>query len=235
MDVMTAFFRSYGYGVGMVLFLICLCAGVAIHPVSGAGTSDTYEGYLGDTINLHGVSYVGSQVYLFFTGPNLPTNWVTLLNPALRADQGYFTIVDVDSDQQWSMKWNTARIENQIDPGTYTVYVVTAPVDRSSLAGTSYKTLAVYLKDAGSTDIHASGGISYTLHPEEHSSTATATPTSLMTKPTPEPMIIVSPVQTSMVAQTPVKKSAGLVVMAVIAVSRCGFVLVYRHKNIREP
>ena len=124
---MTAFFRSYGYGVGMVLFLICLCAGVAIHPVSGAGTSDTYEGYLGDTINLHGVSYVGSQIYLFFTGPNLMTNWVTLLNPALRADQGYFTIVDVDSDQQWSMKWNTARIENQIDPGTYTVYVVTAP------------------------------------------------------------------------------------------------------------
>ena len=64
----------------MVLFLICLCAGVVIYPASGAGSSETYGGYLGDTINLYSVSYVGSQVFLFFTGPNLLTNGETLLD-----------------------------------------------------------------------------------------------------------------------------------------------------------
>lgn len=121
MGKFAPFFKSFWDGIGRVLFLVVLCAGVIINPVSGAVTPDTFEGYLGDTINLHGVSYRGSQVYLYFTGPNLPANGVTLLDPSLRADQGHFTVVDVDSDQQWSMKWNTARIENQIDPGTYTV------------------------------------------------------------------------------------------------------------------
>jgi hypothetical protein len=84
----------------MSQFLICPCAGVVINPVFGDVTSDLSGGYLGDTINLHGVSCIESQIFLFFTGPNLPTNWVTLRDPSLRSDHGHFTIVNEDSDQQ---------------------------------------------------------------------------------------------------------------------------------------
>ena len=45
------------------------------------------------------------------------------------------------------MKWNTQRIHNEIDPGTYTVYVVNEPVDKAHLGSSSYQTLSVYLKD----------------------------------------------------------------------------------------
>ncbi|MFA6225524.1 MAG: hypothetical protein WC620_04930 [Methanoregula sp.] len=92
---MVAFFQGFGYRMGVFLLLVCLWAGIVICPVSsadtsGANTSDTYVGELGDTINLHGYSFVGDQVSLFFTGPNLPENGVSLTDPTQRADQGSF-------------------------------------------------------------------------------------------------------------------------------------------------
>lgn len=56
-----------------ILFVI-FCSGIPA--VSAADAS--YVGELGDTIALHGVSYTGTQVFLFMTGPNLPANGVTL-------------------------------------------------------------------------------------------------------------------------------------------------------------
>jgi hypothetical protein len=151
------------------------------------------DAYLGETITIHGVSYAGDRVYLFLTGPNLPANGVALTDITKRADQGHFTIVDVDSDQTWSMKWNTARIESTIDPGTYTVYVTTDPVDLSQLGGpSSYKTLEVYLKDPGTSKVSVSTGTSYTLNPELHSSTMSPTlvfTSSTPTQTTPLPVI----------------------------------------------
>jgi len=231
--MMGAIFRSSRYRVGILLFLVCLCANAVIYPVSGAGTPDLYEGNLGDTINLHGVSYVGNQVYLFFTGPNLPENGVTLNDPTQRADQGHFTIVDVDSDQHWSVKWNTARVDNEIVAGTYTVYVANEPVDRSGLSGNNYKTLTVYLKDGGSSDLHASAGTSYTLNPEKHSSTPVATPTTVITTTLlPEPTVSPLPSQTGMVAQTPAKKTSIPVVLGIIAVCGSGIILLcHRQKK----
>lgn len=157
---------------GIIVVLCCFLSGAIITGVEAADA--TYEGYLGDTIDLHGVSYSGTSVYLFMTGPNLPANGVTLTDVTQRADQGYFTIVDLDSSQHWSMKWNTARIENEIDPGTYTVYVVTEPLDKSQLAGNNYQTLSVYLKDSGPDT--GTALVSYTMNPERHISTMTATP-----------------------------------------------------------
>ena len=232
--MMVANFRSSVYSMGILLFLVCLCAGGVMYPVSAAGSSDLYEGMLGDTINLHGVSFVGNQVYLFFTGPNLPENGVTLTDPTQRADQGHFTIVDVDSDQQWSVKWNTARIDNEIVAGTYTVYVANEPVDRSGLSGNNYKTLTVYLKDGDSSDIPASSQPSYTLNPEKHSSTPVATTIPVITTiPTPAPSLTTLPSQTSTVAQTPAKKTSIPVVLAVIAVVGSGIILVC-HRQKRE-
>ena len=120
------------------------CSRICIQP-----DNQTFEGYLGRTIDLSGVSYNSKEVYLFMTGPGLPDDGVTLTDTTKLASQGQFTMIDVDSSQQWSMKWDTSRIENNIDPGTYTVYVVNAPVDKSNLAGHSYQALIVYLKDTG--------------------------------------------------------------------------------------
>jgi hypothetical protein len=138
--------------------------------IGSASAADAYyDGYLGDTIDLHGVSYTGTQVFLFMTGPNLPTNGVPFTEIILRADQGDFTRVDLNSNQEWSFKWDTARLLPLIDPGTYTVYITTEAADLSHLGGRStYKTLSVYLQDAGISRGSSEPG-TYTLNPEKHS------------------------------------------------------------------
>jgi hypothetical protein len=119
---------------------------------------------------------------------------VTLTDVSQRADQGQFTIIDLDSSQHWSLKWDTSRIWNDIDPGTYLVYVSTEPVDYSHLGGSdTYKTLSVYLKDPG-TRTGTGGSTSYTLNPEEHVSTPEvaipAVPSVVITTPpVPNPVL----------------------------------------------
>ncbi len=226
---------DFRHGTGIFLLLVCLCAGIVIYPVSGADTSDTYEGNLGDVINLHGVSYVGNQVYLFFTGPDLPENGVTLTDPTQRAEQGHFTVVGVDSDQQWSYKWNTARIDNEIVAGTYTVYVSNEPVDRAGLSGNGYKTLTVYLKGREPSDLHSSTGTSYTLNPEMHSSTPVATPAPVVTTiAAPVTTVTILPVQTPGEVQTPAKKTSLPVLPIVIAVAGLGIILARSRQNREE-
>ena len=88
-----------------------------ILPVNGADAN--IEAELGDTLTLHGVSSSGSSVYLFMTGPGLPENGVTLTDVSQRADQGKFTQIDLDSNQEWTYRWDTSRIENEIKAGTY--------------------------------------------------------------------------------------------------------------------
>jgi len=175
-------------GLPMVaLLLVCLSSGL-IGNVTGADVS--IDGYLGETITLHGVSYVDDNVYLFLTGPNLPADGVTLTDVSQRADQGHFTVVPVDNNQEWTYLWQTSRIEPSIDPGTYTVYVTNEPVDYSQLGSTSsYKTLSVFLKDSGASKVSVNAGHSYTLRPESHTSTivpqiSSPTPATLVTIPT---------------------------------------------------
>jgi hypothetical protein len=151
-----------------ILFVVIFSG---IPAVSGADAS--YVGELGDVIALNGVSYSGTQVFLFMTGPGLPENGVTLMDVTQRADQGQFTVLDLDSSQHFSFKWNTQRIHNEIDPGTYIVYVVDEPVDKAHLIPGSYQTLSVYLKDPGVSQV--SVGTAYTLNPEMHVSTVSAT------------------------------------------------------------
>ena len=141
-----------------------------ILPVSAADAD--IEAELGDTLNLHGVSYTGSSVYLFMSGPGLPENGVTLSDVTQRADQGKFTQIDLDSKQEWSYRWNTARIENSIKAGgTFLVYVTNTPVDKAHLGGSgSYKTLQVYLKKSTTSWVASSSEATYTLNPEMHSS-----------------------------------------------------------------
>ena len=207
------------FAIGVVIFLICFL----VSPVAAADIE--MEGYLGETITLHGVSYIGDSVYLFLTGPGLPANGVTLTNTDLRADQGQFTVVGVDDNQEWTYVWKTSRIANEIDPGTYIVYVTNEPVDKAHLGGTSsYKTLSIFLKDSGASKVSVDSGQSYTLNPEEHVSTPRPAPsmnitnvTTTITSPPPTPPVPVSPIQTA----SPTTRAGTGPLVVVIALFGC--------------
>ena len=231
---MHPFSRSFS----ALLFCLCSCLLAA-----GACAADaSYTGYLGDVIGLHGYSYAGGEeVYLFMTGPGLPSDGVTLTDVSQRADQGQFTVVPLDSSQQWSMKWDTSRIWNEIDPGTYTVYVTTEPVDYSHLGGSStYQTLSVYLKDPG-TRTGGSSSTSYTLNLEDQVSTqetvslpSAAAP--VITTPVPpsgtlqHPATPTLPVSTGVSART-TTKAAMHPLIAVIALTCMVCFLISRTKR----
>ncbi|NMC34304.1 MAG: hypothetical protein GYA36_17890, partial [Veillonellaceae bacterium] len=96
---------------------------------------------------------------------------------------------DVNDDQTWSYRWDTSRLTREIDPGVFTIYASTEPVDLAHLGGSStYKTVEVWLKDPDSS-VRVTGGASYTLNPERHVSTqdrtlvftASPTPTTVAT------------------------------------------------------
>jgi hypothetical protein len=230
--------RYSGVAPALILALLFFFPGAIISTASAADAY--YEGYLGDVVDLHGVSYVGNQVYLFLTGPGLPANGVTLNDLSQRADQGYFTIVGLDSNQEWSLKWDTQRLKSQMDPGTYSIYVTTDPVDLAHLGGTStYKTLEVYLQDTNAPQGENGPG-TYTLNPEKHTSSAlptlvtgtrnvTAVPT-LGTLSTPlltEIPSTIVPVNTSAPAPTQAGLSPSLPVVA-LAGMLC-LLLIRRH------
>ena len=102
--------------------------------------------YQGDIITLQGYSYGSPMVYLFLTGPNLPVNGVALNDVTARADDGHFTEVSVDSNDHWVYKWGTNTMNGRLDTGTYTVWVVNGPNDRSRLNEAEYSTISVELR-----------------------------------------------------------------------------------------
>jgi hypothetical protein len=106
---------------------------------------------MGYTVTLQGYSTGSPTVYLFLTGPNLPVNGVALDNINARADEGHFTEVDVDSNDQWIYHWATNSVGGRLDAGAYTIWVVDSPTDRSHLDGASYRTISVGLDTPGIT------------------------------------------------------------------------------------
>ncbi|MEI8331354.1 MAG: hypothetical protein WCF90_06870 [Methanomicrobiales archaeon] len=136
-----------------------------------AVTDANIEAELGDTLNLHGVSYSGSKVYLSMTGPSLPRNNVTFSDVTQRDDKGKFTRIGLDSNQEWFYRRDTSRIMNEIKYGKYLVCVSNEPADKSQLGGTNtYKTLEIYFTEYTPLRVSYSGsGTTSTLTPEMHS------------------------------------------------------------------
>jgi len=126
-----------------LFILLCLLS------VSGTSAAETKTTYLGDIVTLSGYSPGSDQVYLFLTGPNLPSNGVALDNINRRADMGGFTTTDVDPDGHWVYKWYTNQLGGKIDTGTYTIWVTDRPVDRSQLSGSNYRSIPVLLQQPG--------------------------------------------------------------------------------------
>jgi hypothetical protein len=113
--------------------------------LAGNAAASGIQVALGDEVELAGYATSGPYVYLFLTGPNLPVNGVALHDISKRADQGGFTKVSVDGDDHWAYTWHTGSVGGRLDEGTYTVWVVTGPNDRSRLAWADYRTLSVTL------------------------------------------------------------------------------------------
>jgi len=112
---------------------------------SGAMAAGQMQVSMGNAVKLSGYSYSGDTVYLFLTGPNLPTNGVALDNINRPADQGGATRVNVDADGHWVYEWYTGAAGGKLDAGTYTVWVADGPADRSHLTTVEYSTISVSL------------------------------------------------------------------------------------------
>ncbi|MDD1689914.1 MAG: PEGA domain-containing protein [Methanoregula sp.] len=125
----------------MVLFLLA-CLLLAGSASAGMGI----QAYSGDTIPLSGYSPTSNSVYLFLTGPNLPSNGVALNDMTKLAEDGGFTVVQVNGeDDSWSYNWHTNNINGRLDDGTYTIWVVNGPNDRAHLQNAEYGTISVTL------------------------------------------------------------------------------------------
>ena len=226
--IMQCFAHQSRNKVGIAVILLCLLCSFLI-PAAAAADIEM-EGYMGETITLHGVSYVGDSVYLFLTGPGLPENGVTLTNTDLRADMGQFTVVGLDDNQEWTYIWKTSRIANEIAYGTYTVYVTNEPVDKAHLGGTSsYKTLSIFLKDSGTSKVSIDSGKSYTLKPEEHVSTPRPAPSMNITNTTAMvttllPLITTTPPVPAQTTIPPTRSGTGPIVV-VTAILGCAYLL----------
>ena len=119
---------------------------------------------MGNVVKLSGYSYSGDTVYLFLTGPNLPSNGVALDNINRLADQGGATRVNVDADGHWVYSWYTGAAGGRLDAGTYTVWVADGPADRSHLSTVEYNTISVHIS-VPSLTAGTSGGSGQTFEP----------------------------------------------------------------------
>jgi len=112
--------------------------------ITSSGTG-TY--YIGEEITLSGTNTEGDTVYLFMTGPNLANRGVNIETPEQRVatgDPNNFTKVNVETDDTWSKKWNTATLD--LDAGSYTIYAVSADVDKDDLSKAKYSTASISLR-----------------------------------------------------------------------------------------
>jgi hypothetical protein len=181
---------------------ILLLIALVIAPAASAVTV-----YPGSEVTIAGTSTGSDTVYLFVTGPNLPATGGRLEDPhtpVRSGDPASFTTVTVGADDGWTYRWKTD--DAGLDPGTYTVYAVEAPVDRSNLSGHGYTTIPVTIGTPPGTLV-----------------TPTATPPATMpTEPwTPTiPAATASPTPTAAAPAAAVLTTAGTVLGAALLLSR---------------
>jgi PGF-CTERM protein len=104
--------------------------------------------FLGQEVKLSGTNSETEEVYMFITGPNLPSNGGLLTDPRTAVNPfiipPLFTTTTVNDDNTWEYKWQTANLN--IDAGTYTIYAVSTPNARDQLAGTQYGTVSIIIR-----------------------------------------------------------------------------------------
>jgi len=125
----------------VLLLTVAACILCGMMPVVSAVSMEINAtpsvAHIGDTVTLKG-SVSGLKtiaVYLFVNGPDLDNRGVTLENLNFPAGRGLFTTAPVNlEDGTWEYTWDTSVILGTLQPGTYTVHVVSTPVDRLRFA-----------------------------------------------------------------------------------------------------
>ncbi|MCK9306317.1 MAG: hypothetical protein M0P17_02190 [Methanoculleus sp.] len=163
--------------------------------------------YPGSEVTIAGTSTGSDTIYLFVTGPNLPSSGGRLEDPdtpVRSGDPASFTTVTVGADDRWTYRWRTG--EAGLDPGTYTVYAVEAPVDRENLSGHGYTTIPVILGTPPGTLVTPTA----------------ATPTPIPAEPETAtvPTVTPSPTPTAAAPAAAVLTTAGAVLVAALLLSR---------------
>lgn len=105
--------------------------------------------YIGEEVTLSGTNTDSSTVYLFLTGPNLGTNGVKLTNPLVKTETtnpNTFDTKNVEGDDTWSFKWNTAGLASSLDAGGYTIYAASKNVSKADLSDAKYATASIQLR-----------------------------------------------------------------------------------------
>jgi hypothetical protein len=128
--------------VVLLFFMAILPAGAQIVTINASPSVV----HIGDTVYLHGtVSGIQTiAVYLFVAGPDLDSRGVTLENLNMPTGRGLFTTAPVDiKEGTWNYPWDTSIILGNMNPGTYTVYVVISPVDRERFGRSGYASVNI--------------------------------------------------------------------------------------------
>jgi hypothetical protein len=132
--------------------LLALVAALAIlaAPASGAVTITANAtpriAHIGDTVTISGTvnGTPTIAVFLFVMGPGLDPRGVTLDNLNIPTGRGLFTTAPVHlADGCWTYTWDTSVILGTLNPGTYTVYVLNAPIDRLRSTSEDYATTTI--------------------------------------------------------------------------------------------
>ncbi len=115
--------------------------------LTGQVAADPLEAVIGDDVPLSGTAIGVDRVYLFMTGPGVPSDGSRMdssISPVVTGDPDTFTQVDVSNDR-WNYTWRTGRVSGGLAAGTYTVYAATMPVAQNDLAGVPYSDTAIIL------------------------------------------------------------------------------------------
>lgn len=131
-----------------------------------AGAKGLIQTTLGDEVDLSGSTGGSWEMYLFITGPNLPSNGARLENPrsgVVTGAPGSFTQPDVTGNG-WYYTWQTSGIG--LDAGSYTVWAINMPVGKNDLRGSNaeYSTTTVQLSTSA-LSVNTDGSLSITTYP----------------------------------------------------------------------
>jgi len=115
--------------------------------VAGHATAETREAVIGDDVPLSGTAIGADIMYLFMTGPGVPSHGSRMdssISPVITGEPDTFTQVDVASDR-WNYTWRTGRVSGGLAAGEYTIYAATMPVARNALSGVPYSSIDIIL------------------------------------------------------------------------------------------
>jgi hypothetical protein len=132
--------RDARFMSGYILFIL-----LAALPLSSYGVP--IHAVPGEDIPLRGRAPGLDVVYLFLTGPNLPTGGISLASgtPVATGVPASFTRVEVNTDGAWAYTWRAGSMGRILDQGTYVIYAVNEPLASPDLDDAVYTTQAVIL------------------------------------------------------------------------------------------